>query len=87
MSSWIVDQIILTMIKKKIDIRNSKVLILGFSFKENCPDLRNTKIFDLFRSLQQYDLNCKIIDPLVNKEEAKNFMISIYLKISQKRKV
>ncbi len=70
MASWLVDQIILKMIQKKIDIRNSKVLILGFSFKENCGDLRNTKVNDLYKSFKKYNLNCKIFDPIVNQEDA-----------------
>ncbi len=73
MASWLVDQIILKMIKKNIDIRNSKVLILGFSFKENCGDLRNTKVNDLYNSLKKYNLHCKIVDPIVNPEDAEEF--------------
>ena len=73
MASWLVDQIILKMIQKNIDIRNSNILILGFSFKENCGDLRNTKVNDLYKSLKKYNLNCKIFDPIVNPEDAKEF--------------
>lgn len=73
MASWIVDQIILKMIQKNIEIRSSKVLILGFSFKEDCGDLRNTKVNDLYKSLKKYNLNCKIFDPIVNLEDAEEF--------------
>ena len=70
MAKWLADRIVLNMIQKKIDVRNSKVLILGFTFKENCGDLRNTKVFDLYKSLNNYNLNCKIVDPIVNTENA-----------------
>ena len=72
MANFLADRIVLNMIQKKIDVRNSKVLILGFSFKENCGDLRNTKVFDLFSSLKKFNLNCKIVDPIVNAENAFN---------------
>ena len=48
MSNWISEQIILKMIKNKIDVRGANILILGFSFKENCSDIRNTKVINLF---------------------------------------
>ena len=72
MSNWISDQIILKMIKNNIDVRNSNILILGFSFKENCADIRNTKVVDLIKRLNEYNINTFIYDPVVDKEEAKN---------------
>ena len=71
MSSWIAEQIILEMSKKNIPLLNSKILILGFTFKENCPDIRNTKVYDLIKNLNEYDLNINIIDPWVKPKEAK----------------
>tara|TARA_Y100000746_G_scaffold177877_1_gene155534 strand:- start:112 stop:1449 length:1338 start_codon:yes stop_codon:yes gene_type:complete len=73
MSNWIADQIILKMIKKNIDVRNSNVLILGFSFKENCADIRNTKVINLYRALKIYNLNCAIVDPIIDIKNAENF--------------
>ena len=70
MSKWISEQIILEMSKKNIPISSSKALILGFSFKENCPDIRNTKIYDLINFLKVYNLEIEVIDPWVNKKEA-----------------
>ena len=59
------------MLNKKIDIAASKILILGFSFKENCPDLRNTKVADLYYSLREYNSVVDIYDPWINSNEAK----------------
>ena len=72
MPLYVVMKLIKMMIKKKIDIRNSKVLILGFSFKENCPDYRNTKIFDIIKDLKQYEIGIEIVDPLVDFRMVKN---------------
>ena len=71
MSKWVVEQIILIMAKKGILILNSKVLILGFTFKEDCPDIRNTKVFDINNNLKGFGINTKIVDPLANKQEVK----------------
>ena len=84
MSNWIADQIILKMIKKNIDVRNSNVLILGFSFKENCADIRNTKVIDLYKALKIYNLNCSIVDPIIDIKKAENFynvkILAMYFK-------
>ena len=57
------------MIKNNIPINGSKVLILGITFKENCPDVRNTKVIDVVTSLQDYGSNVSIYDPWANVEE------------------
>ena len=71
MSKYIAEQLILEMIKRNFNLRTSKVLILGFTFKENCPDIRNTKVFDIVKTLKIHNLKLEIIDPLVNYHEAK----------------
>ena len=87
MSSWIADQVILEMIKKNIDVRNSNVLILGFSFKENCADIRNTKVIDLFNALKQYNLNCVVVDPIIKIKNAEDFYkVTIKNKVPNKEK-
>ena len=73
MSNWISEQIILKMIKNKIDVRSANILILGFSFKENCSDIRNTKVINLFKSLKKYNLNCTIADPIIDINNAEDF--------------
>ncbi|MBO8230561.1 Vi polysaccharide biosynthesis protein VipA/TviB [Prochlorococcus marinus str. MU1404] len=87
MSKWIAEQIILEMSKKNISISSSKVLILGFSFKENCPDIRNTKVFDLINFLKVYNLDFEVVDPWVNKKEAEKVCgISIQNKFHKNKK-
>ena len=61
-----------SMIKNKKNISSSKVLILGLTFKENCPDIRNTKVADIYEHLKGFDLNIDVYDPWVNKQEAYN---------------
>ena len=72
MSNWLAEQLILEMTKKNFLLSSSNVLILGFTFKENCPDIRNTKVYDLIKKLEEYNLNLEIVDPWVNPIEAEN---------------
>ena len=60
------------MITKGFTIKNSNVLILGITFKENCPDIRNTKVVDIHSELIQYNLNVDIYDPWANDKEVKD---------------
>jgi len=55
-----------------MNIKDSKVLILGITFKENCPDVRNTKVADVVHSLKDFGTNITIFDPIANKEEVKH---------------
>ncbi|WP_201527687.1 Vi polysaccharide biosynthesis UDP-N-acetylglucosamine C-6 dehydrogenase TviB [Psychrobacter frigidicola] len=70
MGAYVTTQLIKTMIKKRIQVEGAKVLILGLSFKENCPDVRNTKIIDIVHELQEYNIEVDIYDPWVNIDEA-----------------
>ena len=56
------------MLKKGVQVLGSKILILGFTFKENCPDIRNTKVIDIYRNLKEYNSNVSIYDPWANRE-------------------
>ncbi len=69
MGDYIASQIIKCMIKKNIAVKGSKILILGITFKENCPDVRNTKVVDLVNSLKSYATNVTIHDPWANEKE------------------
>jgi len=71
MPTYIAQDFLATLIKKKINPVDCKVGMLGFTFKENCPDIRNTKAYDLYNALCALGLNVKIIDPWANKEEVK----------------
>jgi UDP-N-acetyl-D-galactosamine dehydrogenase len=63
MGKYIASETIKEMIKKDIDIKKSKILVLGFTFKENCPDFRNTRVIDIINELNTYSLNVTIVDP------------------------
>lgn len=69
MGHYVASEIVKLMIGKNIQIKGSRVLMLGITFKENCPDIRNTKAIDVFRELQSYDLNVDLLDPWADKEE------------------
>jgi len=71
MGEYVADRLIRLMARKHIPTPGSKVLILGLSFKENCPDLRNTRVVDIIEELNQYQLNIDVYDPWVDPEEAK----------------
>ena len=70
MGKYVVTQLVKTMIKKRIQGEGAEVLILGLSFKENCPDVRNTKIIDIVHELQEYNIDVDIFDPWVDPAAA-----------------
>lgn len=63
MGDYVANQVIKLMLKKGIQVLNSQILILGFTFKENCPDIRNTKVIDIYHALKEYNLNITVYDP------------------------
>lgn len=69
MGEYVATQLIKEMVKKRIQVVGSKILIMGLSFKENCPDIRNTKIIDMVKALKEYDLDLDIYDPWVDPME------------------
>ncbi len=69
MGAYIATQVIKYMIKKDIPIKGADILILGITFKENCPDIRNTKVIDIINTLKEYDMSIVIYDPWANIEE------------------
>jgi UDP-N-acetyl-D-galactosamine dehydrogenase len=70
MGSYVASQLIKAMTRKRIHVDGARVLILGFAFKENCPDLRNTRIIDIVRELHDYNVQVDIYDPWINSDEA-----------------
>ena len=60
------------LIKSGIKVKDANVIILGFAFKENVPDIRNTRVIDMVRELESFDMNVQIYDPIVEKEDVKN---------------
>ncbi|MCG6639515.1 Vi polysaccharide biosynthesis UDP-N-acetylglucosamine C-6 dehydrogenase TviB [Acinetobacter baumannii] len=69
MGEYVATQLIKEMVKKRIQVVGARILILGLSFKENCPDIRNTKIVDMVKALKEYDLDLDIYDPWVDSAE------------------
>ena len=67
MAKWIVDQLLIEMCKKDMSIKSSNILILGFTFKENCPDTRNTKVQEIVNILISHNIKVDVVDPLVTK--------------------
>ena len=72
MGAYVVTQLVKGMIKKKIQVEGAKVLVLGLSFKENCPDIRNTKIIDIVTELKEYQIDVDVYDPWVDVQEAEH---------------
>ncbi len=71
MSKFIVEKIIKLMIQNDIKIKNSNVAIMGITFKEDCPDLRNSKVIDVIRELESYGINISVVDQVADINEAK----------------
>jgi UDP-N-acetyl-D-galactosamine dehydrogenase len=70
MGSYVVSQVVKLMIQKRVHVVNSRVLVLGLTFKENCPDIRNTKVVDVVNEFRIYGVQVDIYDPWVDKGEA-----------------
>lgn len=66
MGEYVATETIKHMLKKGIQVLNSEIIILGFTFKENCPDVRNTKVIDIYNALKEYNLNITVYDPWAN---------------------
>jgi UDP-N-acetyl-D-galactosamine dehydrogenase len=72
MGEYVVSQLVKTMLKRKLPVNGANVLVMGLTFKENCPDVRNTKIVDILAELAEFDINVDVYDPWVNPEEAEH---------------
>ena len=71
MAEYVVSQLIKKMLKSKLPVSGANVLLMGLTFKENCPDIRNTKIVDVISELSEYEVNVDVYDPWVSIDEAK----------------
>ena len=71
MGAYVANQTVKLMLKKGIQVLKSKVIIMGFTFKENCPDVRNTKIIDIYRSLEEYNVDLTVYDPWASRDIVK----------------
>ena len=70
MGEYVVNQLVKAMLKKRIHVQGARVLIMGLTFKENCPDLRNTRVVDIVKELSEYGIQVDVFDPWVKAEEA-----------------
>ncbi|MBL0325175.1 MAG: nucleotide sugar dehydrogenase [Cytophagaceae bacterium] len=71
MGSFVANKVIKLMIQKNLNIKGGRALILGVTFKENCPDIRNTKVVDIYAELKDFGLEVEIFDPWADKEEVR----------------
>ncbi len=72
MGEYVAHEVVKLMIKKDIEVKNSDVLIMGVAFKENCIDVRNTKVIDIASTLKEYNINVTLFDPLTDPAEVKH---------------
>lgn len=86
MGEYVANQVIKLMLKKGIQVIGSDILILGFTFKENCPDVRNTKVIDIIKTLKEYNINITIYDPWANPSVAKReYDINIVSELNEQK--
>jgi UDP-N-acetyl-D-galactosamine dehydrogenase len=85
MGFYVAEQVVKLMIKKGHTINASQVLILGITFKENCPDVRNSRVIDIITELQQYGCQVDVYDPWADSKEVKReYGIDLVAQFSQK---
>lgn len=71
MGKYVATEVVKLMMRKDLKVVGSKVLLLGFTFKENCPDVRNTRVIDIYNELRNFDIEVDVYDPLANPKEVK----------------
>jgi UDP-N-acetyl-D-galactosamine dehydrogenase len=72
MGAWVASQIVKLLIKKGHAVKDSKIIVFGITFKENCPDIRNTKAIDVINELKQFNCDVDVYDPWANADEVKH---------------
>ncbi|HSJ69499.1 MAG TPA: nucleotide sugar dehydrogenase, partial [Anditalea sp.] len=84
MGAFVAKEVVKLMLKNKVTVLNAKILILGFTFKENCPDVRNTRVIDIYQELLDYDADICVYDPWASKEEVEHeYNLCIKNEVSQ----
>ncbi len=71
MGPFVARETVKLMIKKDIPVKTSKILVMGITFKEDCPDIRNSRVIDVINELKSFDMQVAVFDPWANKEEVK----------------
>ena len=85
MAEYVASQVVKLVLKSKTELSQAEILILGASFKENCPDVRNTKVVDLYTSLKDYNLQVDIYDPIADKNDLKDhYSIELTTRLDKK---
>lgn len=72
MGAYVASQLVKAMLKKRLHVEGSRVLVMGLTFKENCPDLRNTRVIDIIKELNEYNIKVDVYDPWVNATDAEH---------------
>jgi len=72
MGEYVATEVLKLMVKNDITIKDAKVLMLGITFKENCPDIRNTKAIDVYKALKGFNMDVDVYDPWADQEEVKD---------------
>ena len=86
MGEYVANEVIKKMILQGIQVKGAKILVLGITFKENCPDVRNTKVVDVVRVLKEFAIHITICDPLADPEEVrKAYGLAIITKIPEEK--
>jgi len=86
MGEYVASQVIKLMLKHDLKVKNAEILVLGITFKENCPDVRNTKVVDVVRQLNDYETEVSIYDPWANPNEVDHeYSLKSYKEIPQKK--
>lgn len=87
MGAYVADRVIKLMLKKGIQVLDSNIIIFGFTFKENCPDVRNTKVIDIVKALKEFNLNITIFDPWANPDAVRReYGIEVVNELPQNKK-
>ena len=87
MGKYCGENLVKKLIQADIPVKNAKVAILGFTFKENCPDTRNTKVIDIYKELKEYGITAVIADPAADADEAKRLYGIEFVKLSEIREM
>lgn len=72
MGAYVVAQLVKEMVKRRIHVDGARVLVMGLTFKENCPDLRNTRVVDILKELSEYNIQADVYDPWIDSQEAQH---------------
>ncbi len=69
MGTYVALEVIKLMVKKDIPVKKANILVLGFTFKENCPDVRNTRVIDIIKVFAEFEASCQVLDPWAEPAE------------------